>query len=340
MKNLTEQVRSELIGKILSGVYAPGDRLPTERDYAERSGISRVTVRRVYEQLETAGIIVRRRPFGTCVSDTFRAHAGPLESIGLITTLPHEFSGCFVEAVSRCCRELDALLVLGIPEPDTGEEQLEIAVKMATRGVKDLIVWGADRSFDFSVFERLRILGVNLVFYDQVIPGAFADYVGLDNRGAMNLLLERAAADGARNCIFVNYSDLDVNTNAERQAAFEAFQHPALLRRSIRTIGRNASPAEYRRLAESLRRSASGEPTAIVGVNAPVIEALFKTPVPGAKLYCVDSTPGLSELGAVGCRQPIAEMAKAAVQALQLQRKKGDAWRAAIRRFPGKLVEP
>ena len=32
------------------------------------------------------------------------------ESVGLITTLPHEFSGRFVEAVSRCCRELDALL--------------------------------------------------------------------------------------------------------------------------------------------------------------------------------------------------------------------------------------
>lgn len=61
--------------------------------------------------------------------------------------------------------------MLGIPEPDTGGEQLAIAVKMAARGVKDLIIWGADRSFDFRVFERLRILGANMTFFDQVVPG-------------------------------------------------------------------------------------------------------------------------------------------------------------------------
>lgn len=222
MKSLTEQVRAALAGEILAGKYAPGDRLPPEREYAEHTGTSRVTVRRAYDQLEAAGIIVRRRPHGTCVADTFRAHTGPLESVGLITTLPHEFSGRFVAAVSRCCRELDALLVLGIPEPDTGPQQLEIAVRMATRGVKDLIVWGADRNFDFRVFERLRILGVNLVFFDQVLPGDFADYVGLDNRAAIRALLAKARADGAERMIFVNYSDLDVDTNAERQQAFEA----------------------------------------------------------------------------------------------------------------------
>ncbi len=203
MKNLTEQIRAALAGDILAGKYSPGDRLPSEREYAESTGTSRVTVRRAYDQLEAAGIIVRRRPHGTCVADTFRAHSGTLESVGLITTLPHEFSGRFVEAVSRCCRELDALLVLGIPEPDEGQAQLEIAVRMATRGVKDLIVWGADRNFDFRVFERLRILGVNLVFYDQVLPGNFADYVGLDNEGAVRALLAKAKADGAKQMIFV-----------------------------------------------------------------------------------------------------------------------------------------
>ena len=86
MKNLTEQIRAALAGDILAGKYSPGDRLPSEREYAESTGTSRVTVRRAYDQLEAAGIIVRRRPHGTCVADTFRAHSGTLESVGLITT--------------------------------------------------------------------------------------------------------------------------------------------------------------------------------------------------------------------------------------------------------------
>ncbi len=340
MKSLTEQVRAALAGEILAGKYAPGDRLPPEREYAEHTGTSRVTVRRAYDQLEAAGIIVRRRPHGTCVADTFRAHTGPLESVGLITTLPHEFSGRFVTAVSRCCRELDALLVLGIPEPDSGPQQLEIAVRMATRGVKDLIVWGADRNFDFRVFERLRILGVNLVFFDQVLPGDFADYVGLDNRAAIRALLAKAKADGAERMIFVNYSDLDVDTNAERQQAFEACLAETGCRGEVRLLSRGASAAECRLFAAELAAAAAEAPSAVIGVNAPVLQMLFRHPVAGLGLYCVDHVPQLAELGAVGLRQPIGAMAEAAVRALQEQRKKGGKWRAGVRRFAGELVEP
>jgi len=73
----------------------------------------------------------------------------------------------------------------------------QIALATTARGVKDLIIWGADRSFDFRVFERLRILGANMTFFDQVVPGPFADYVGLDNRAALEALIGQAAADGA-----------------------------------------------------------------------------------------------------------------------------------------------
>ena len=340
MRNLTEQVRETLAEEILAGKYAPGDRLPSEREYAEQTGTSRVTVRRAYAQLEAAGIIARNRPAGTRVADTFRAHSGELENVGLITTLPHEFSGRFVEAVSRCCRELDAFLVLGIPEPDTGEEQLKIAVRMATRGVKDLIVWGADRHFDFRVFERLRILGVNLVFFDQVLPGNFADYVGLDNRAAIRTLLEQAIIGGAEKLFFVTYSDLDVDTNAEREEAFREYLAETGKTGEILTISRNASPAECRKLAAELEAQAEQVRSAVIGVNAPVLQMLFRHPVPGAKLYCVDHVPGLAALGATGIRQPIGAMAEAAVDSLREQRRKGDKWRAAIRRFPGELITP
>ncbi len=340
MRNLTEQVRAALAEEILAGKYSPGDRLPSEREYAASTGASRVTVRRAYAQLEAAGIIARSRPTGTRVADTFRAHSGVLENVGLITTMPHEFSGRFVEAVSRCCRELDALLVLGIPEPDTGGEQLKIAMRMATRGVKDLIVWGADRGFDFRVFERLRILGVNLVFFDQILPGNFADYVGLDNRSAIRTLMKRARSRGAENMFFVNCSGLDVDTNAEREEAFREFIAETGCRGEVRTLPRNTSPAELRRLAQELDAMSEKVPSAVIGVNAPVLQSLFRTPPVHAQLCCVDHTPAVAALGAAAIRQPIGSMAEAAVSLLREQRRKGEKWRAVVQRFPGELVEP
>ena len=70
------------------------------------------------------------------------------------------------------------------------------------------------------------------------------------------------------------------------------------------------------------------------------VQMLFRHPVAGIRLYCVDHVPQLSELGAVGFRQPIDAMAEAAVLSLQEQRKKGGKWRAGVRRFAGELVEP
>ena len=338
MENLTEKIRSMLVEGILNGRYAPGERIPSEREYAEETGTSRITVRRAYAQLEESGIIVRSRPGGTHVADTFRGQAGPLESVGVITTLPHAFSGRFVEAVHRSCAARDAIMALGIPEPDNADEQLKIAMRMVARGVKNLIVWGADRTFDFQVFERLRILGVNLVFFDQVIPGKFADYVGLDNKAAVQALFATAAERGIRNFTFITYNDLDVDTNMERKAAFlKCLAETADCSGRVLEVGRNAAREECRRVAAEAIASPR---TAVIGVNAPILLQLFHLPISGVELFCVDYVSDLAELGAVGYRQPIEDMAEAAVKMLLDQQRKGDAWRAVQRRFKGELVLP
>jgi len=336
--NLTEKVRASIVEAILSGRYAPGNRVPSEREMAESTGTSRITVRRAYAQLESGGIIVRHPHDGTRVAELFRGQTGPLENLGVITTLPHRFSGQFVEAVSRRCDAEDAILSLGIPEPDTAEEQMKIAIRMVSHGIRDLIIWGADRNFDFTVFERLRILGVNLVFFDQVVPGKYADYVGLDNRFAVRELFDCAVKHGAEHFLFLTNSDLNVDTNLEREEAFLG-----CLKRSGRTgrvarMPRCASLEERRRMVREAKKLSKGG--AVIGVNAPILQQLFSEPLPQARLYCVDYSPQLAEVGAVGYRQPIAEMADMAVKLLLEQRRKGEKWQAANRRLKGELIEP
>lgn len=52
---------------ITSGRYRPGDRLPTEEELCRTHGVSRVTVRRALQSLETQGYIERRPRLGTFV---------------------------------------------------------------------------------------------------------------------------------------------------------------------------------------------------------------------------------------------------------------------------------
>jgi DNA-binding LacI/PurR family transcriptional regulator len=336
MSGLTAAVREKIIGKILCGEFLPGEKLPAERDFALENSISRITVRRAFAELESAGIIVRKRPSGTYVADTFRAHSRELESIGLVTSLPHEFSGRFVESVSRVCENQDILLALGIPQDEKASTQAEIACRMASRGVKNIIVWGAEKSGNEPIFERLRILGVNMVFFDQTIPGDFADFVGLDNESAVNTLCETAVNDGCEKLIFINFSDLDIDSNFEREKAFEKYISRSGINGKVCRCKRNMTLAEKKEFLQTL--SAEGEKYGIIGVNSQVIKRLFPENPCDHALYCVDCLPELSDLNTVCYAQPIADMAACAVEMLKNQCRKGTKWQRSIRRFTGEIV--
>lgn len=64
---------------ILQGVLRPGDRLPSERELAERMEVSRPTLRDALADLEGAGLVVARPGGGTFVADVLgSAFAPPL----------------------------------------------------------------------------------------------------------------------------------------------------------------------------------------------------------------------------------------------------------------------
>nr|WP_055503139.1 GntR family transcriptional regulator [Nonomuraea pusilla] len=64
----SEHLRRHLLG-LLSAQLSPHDRLPTERSLAEEFSLSRLTVRRVLDQLEQEGHVYRVQGSGTFVSE-------------------------------------------------------------------------------------------------------------------------------------------------------------------------------------------------------------------------------------------------------------------------------
>ncbi|MGJ8572002.1 MAG: GntR family transcriptional regulator [Hoeflea sp.] len=62
------QLRDHIAEVIRSGQLLPGDALPSERDLAEFSGMSRITVRKAVQDLAREGLVVQRQGSGTSVS--------------------------------------------------------------------------------------------------------------------------------------------------------------------------------------------------------------------------------------------------------------------------------
>lgn len=65
--SLHDQILSDIKGKIVSGAWAPGLRIPFEMELAHTYGVSRATMNKVLTQLTQAGFLERRRKLGTLV---------------------------------------------------------------------------------------------------------------------------------------------------------------------------------------------------------------------------------------------------------------------------------
>lgn len=72
--SLPEAIAETLRGQILGGKYGPGDRLPSERDLAQRTGANRSSVREALKKLEQLGMITIGRG---------GARVAPIEASGL-----------------------------------------------------------------------------------------------------------------------------------------------------------------------------------------------------------------------------------------------------------------
>lgn len=66
-RSLHQSIIADIEGKILSGAWPPGYRIPIEQDLTERYDCSRMTVNKALTQLVNGGLIERRRKSGSFV---------------------------------------------------------------------------------------------------------------------------------------------------------------------------------------------------------------------------------------------------------------------------------
>jgi GntR family transcriptional regulator len=64
------QIMDQIVTKVMAGDWLPGQPLPSIRELASASGVSVITVKRAYLELERAGVIVTRQGKGSFVAET------------------------------------------------------------------------------------------------------------------------------------------------------------------------------------------------------------------------------------------------------------------------------
>lgn len=75
-----QQIVDQITARVMAGDWAPGQSLPSIRELAAASGVSVITVKRAYEDLERAGVINTRHGKGSVVSERPDHARGLLDS--------------------------------------------------------------------------------------------------------------------------------------------------------------------------------------------------------------------------------------------------------------------
>jgi DNA-binding LacI/PurR family transcriptional regulator len=158
-----------------------------------------------------------------------------------------------------------------------------------------------------------------------VLPGDYADYVGLDNNDAMDKLFARAAETKLKNPVFVTHSDLQVDSDIMRLQAFER----NCARRNLRgTVIKISHKEALSALPENI------SPDSIIFCVNDVLADKLRPFITQQSIYSIDGFINY----AVSYKQPMRKMAEIAVSMLLDQQKKGSGWKASRKYCKGELV--
>lgn len=76
-KKISAQIAEQIRSSIMAGEFAPGEKLPPERELAEMFGVSRPSVREALNMLAAAGLVESYQGGGTVVKSLVESASGP-----------------------------------------------------------------------------------------------------------------------------------------------------------------------------------------------------------------------------------------------------------------------
>lgn len=88
VKNKVEMVVERITRAVLDGIMKPGDRFPSEREVAEKMGVSRASVREAFSALQVAGLIERKGGSGNYIANVVNPQVLRTRALMLLSSNP------------------------------------------------------------------------------------------------------------------------------------------------------------------------------------------------------------------------------------------------------------
>ncbi len=238
---LYERVSNYVLDEIRRGALAPGDRVPSEMELAERFDVSRITSKRALEILREAGVVERIRGKGSFVARELpdldqvpaasaataanrRPDPGrPPGAIALVIPDVSESYGLdLLHAVEERCAEQGTHLVVRLSRGRQRDEERAIETLVDSALVDGLIVFPVHGEYYNAGLLRMVLDGYPVVLIDRYLAGIPVRAVHTDNVAAARALTEHVLDAEHRHVAFVSPPPENTSSIEERLEGFRA----------------------------------------------------------------------------------------------------------------------
>ena len=155
---LSDTIYGQLLEEIMAGRFSVGDRLPTEKQLAQRFSVSRPVVREALQRLQTDGVVIARQGSGTYVQRS------PSQRVAELTSQHSLREVLEVMELRMALEELAAKLAAR----NRTDEQVR-AIEQARRALGELFGQGAAaKEADFAFHRAIAVASGNRVLVETL----------------------------------------------------------------------------------------------------------------------------------------------------------------------------
>lgn len=212
-----------LLESIQTGKFAPGDKLPAERELCKQFNISRITSKRALELLTGQGYVTRFPGKGSFVARELPRGGrlcGGSRTLGyVVSDFSDNFGTRLLFTIETRCRELGYSLILKRSRDSITEEAAAIASLIAL-GVDGLLVLPIHGEYYNEEILKLILAKKPLAFVDRKMRGLSAPSFSTDNIAAARTGAEYLLGLGHRHIAFYSGPIKNTSTIEDRRHGF------------------------------------------------------------------------------------------------------------------------
>lgn len=215
------RIRDAIIEKIESGVFEPGQQIPTLREICETYGVSSITARRALLDLVNDGLVELRGGVGAFVTGKRRAARLAVVIIGYSEASWRADGASFgqlVGGIASAAWEEEAILsVVPINDPSLAQSSIE---RLLEDEALDGVLFRIAGEVDWSILEIPRSHQVEAVIIKRLAPDGRTPSVVPDSTRAGRIAVQRLVREGHRRIALVA-TTVSPDTYREHREGFE-----------------------------------------------------------------------------------------------------------------------